>query len=812
MDTNTPTSNQFPELEQITLPWLHAISDSQPAGTSAKYEPGYEVVVAEIDKLDAISGGEVNWALVVEHAGQVLHDVSKDLTIACNLAYGLHRTDGLTGCVQGFVLVSRLMENYWENLFPPLKRVRGRIGALTWLVTRVEADLESFAPTEPDRQAVIQLDMATRQLEAVIKTLLDGEGPSLRALRRVIERLTLSLPASSEQAPAPDIQSAPTAPASEPVPEAPVAQSAPTAPASEPVPEAPEVQSAPPAPDMQSAPPAPVSETVPEASSGQPAEKDDLLESVQEFLLPISEEHPSGSSAKYEPDYEWISAEVAKLDALSGGTLDWPEIAKRALSILKVNSKDLSISTYVAAAWLEIEGLQGLCRGLSLVAELTNAYWESLFPALKRIRARTGSIKWLLERVEQQLSDYVPTAKEAGAIAKLKLAAKRLDAVVKDKFDGEGPSVRPVLKTLDRVEMSLPAPVKETPPPAPIPEKVAVPAPASTVTAAPTPAPQAKPVQSQSVSADALGAAPKAFEDGQDVGKYLAKVGKTLTGTASLLRASSPATPTAYRLLRLGAWLHLSQLPDKDAQGQTKIPPPPGPLRTRLETMASNGKWQAILEETESALTQCRFWFDLNRFAAQALTGLGPDFQEARAAVETEVAAFLHRLPGAQDLLFSDGTEFADSQTKEWIVNEVLPSTEGASGSADDEATNSTVTQAQALVKDSKLSDALSLLASESTQAVNHRQRFRMRMSLAKIANSSGQLTIAHAHFQSLFEEVERRSLEEWEPALAIECIHGYLMAVRKLTKDNKALEPIESMLLGRLCVLSPAMAITLRS
>src|SRR5690606_16745834 len=102
-----------------------------------------------------------------------------------------------------------------------------------------------------------------------------------------------------------------------------------------------------------------------------------------------------------------------------------------------------------------------------------------------------------------------------------------------------------------------------------------------------------------------------------------------------------------------------------------------------------NQKWEALLEETESAVQQFRFCLDLNRMSHTALVGLGPSHAEAATALVAEVGTLLRRMPGLVDLTAADGSPLADDDTRRWIdehVSSAPASSRPAADGDDDEA------------------------------------------------------------------------------------------------------------------------------
>ena len=52
--------------------------------------------------------------------------------MASYLAAGLVITEKVNGLDSGLQVIRDLVETYWDKLYPAKKRMRGRLGALTW--------------------------------------------------------------------------------------------------------------------------------------------------------------------------------------------------------------------------------------------------------------------------------------------------------------------------------------------------------------------------------------------------------------------------------------------------------------------------------------------------------------------------------------------------------------------------------------------------------------------------------------------------------------------------------------------------------
>jgi len=517
-----------------------------------------------------------------------------------------------------------------------------------------------------------------------------------------------------------------------------------------------------------------------------PLSPQDLTQRVQPFLEPISAAAPSGGSARYEPEYERILAEVGKLEAPTGGTVDWLQVATLGKKLLGSKSKDLLLAAYTGfALFAPKKSLAGLLDGMVLVSELTDRYWDSLFPDAKRQKARANAVGWFVQRVSIAVGDVVPGSGERDVVEALVPAAQRLADICRARFTEGGPAFGPLMEALERVRLQLPP---EAPPPPPAPEPAAAPPSGSNGVPAPAPATGAP--------AAAASALPTR---GADATGWLREVGTALCQAAADLRRAGPADPTSYRVLRAGLWLHLTQAPPRGPDGRCPFPPLPADQRAQLQALAANGKWMELLEESESVLLQHRFQLDPHRFSAAALAGLG--HTAARSALVAELGAWLRRVPEVPELSASDGSPAADAQTRAWLDLEVRGGGGTAPGSGGADATAEAVGEAKSLFATGKGAEALALLQSRVQTADSGRARFRLRLELAKLC-APNQPAVARALYAALARECTAHDLDTWEPALTAECLEGLLSS-----RASGALSEEDSGYFQRLCRISPSAA-----
>lgn len=521
---------------------------------------------------------------------------------------------------------------------------------------------------------------------------------------------------------------------------------------------------------------------------------DPYRERVKPWLEPIPGASPAGAPARLDPTYEAIAGEVAKVDMPSGGEVNWKAVLGGAGDLLRARSKDVVIAAYLAHALHVTGGLDGLATGVTLVSELLDRYWETAFPELKRLRGRANAVQWLLEKTAATLPGATVAAKDAPALEALEGASRRLAEVVRARFADAAPAMGPLLEAVARLKADAEAPA---PPP-----------PTSTSTATTTTTPAAP------ATAPALPAAPAGTLSSPDAAvEFLRSTGSALISAAHLLRSAATADPIPYRILRTGLWLHLAAPPPAQG-GKTALPPPAADFRAQLGVMAQNQKWSALLEESESALAQNRFWLDLHRLSSQALAGLGAGHDRAREAIAVELRALLARMPQLPTLAFSDGTPLADPQTKAWIDEELAPASKAGGAAAavgDAEPVDAElagrIAQARKRLAAGEAKEALGELQALVASRPGGRARFRARLDLARACAGAGLAALAKATYEELDREASEHGLGEWEPALAAECLKGLIVSARALAKDPRGATPSLETCYQRLCRLDPAAA-----
>ena len=784
------------EAEALAAP----ISAAEPAGKNPAGDERYQELRVEVDKESAPTGEAVRWPRVAQLGAEILQKVAKDLLVAGYMAFGMYRARGLQGLAVGFAAVDLLFERHWDGMFPPVARLKGRGTALRWLLEHATAGVATYTPQPADRAAISALIEISRSLRGRARDKLGDHVPSFKEWTDLLESLRQTLPPEAEAPPE----------AATVAVEAPVVKDM--------------------SPETPSAAPAAPAKDPPAAPAGP-----DPKAQVAPWLAPIPGPDPAGSDATTSEEYQGLLAEVDKMQSPSGGTVAWPKVIQLGDVVLKRQAKDLRVACHLALGRYRVDGLAGLGLGLGVLAELSDQYWDTMQPPASRVRGRLGALRGLFDQLEPELAGYQPKAADRAAIALLKPAIVRLQAVLRAHLGDQAPVLRLLLQTVEQLAMTVveppPQPVPETRPPPP---PAASPAPAPAPKPPPPPATTAPAPTAAAVSAPAPVAAAPSGDAATPaaIDRFLRGLGDELVKLAGALRRARTADPLAYRLIRTGLYVYIATPPPSQADGATSIAGLNEKDRGRLEGLRTNGRWAELLEASESLLPTNRYALDLHRHSADALQQLGGDHEIGRRALLAELGALLNRLPKALEFKDRDGAPLADDATRAWIASEVLGGRSGG-GAATSAATSAPSSpaaaaaqavftvpvvaasppgaeqaQLRALFAANKRDDALRLAALLIQQAGSGREKFLRRLELAETCLDAKDPALARTLFTGLAAEVDALHLDTWEPALAVRGLEGL---ARSIPKNQPADKPALDAALIRLAALDPLRAASLR-
>jgi type VI secretion system protein ImpA len=133
---------------------LKPIAGSNPGGVDLRYDPVYDKIKEARREDDDAPQGEwtttrktAEWPTVIKLSKDALAGKSKDLQIAAWLTEALVRREGFSGLSSGLDLLSGLVEQYWEHLYPEVEDgdVEMRAAPLEWVGIKLEIPVRMVA-------------------------------------------------------------------------------------------------------------------------------------------------------------------------------------------------------------------------------------------------------------------------------------------------------------------------------------------------------------------------------------------------------------------------------------------------------------------------------------------------------------------------------------------------------------------------------------------------------------------------------------------------------------------------------------------
>lgn len=153
--------------------------------------------------------------------------------------------------------------------------------------------------------------------------------------------------------------------------------------------------------------------TLPERNLSTLAMHDDRTSMTLEALLrPLSGSDPSGRSLQYDPIYDHVKEARRADDPTAPRDIwskdlkvaDWHAVQRLCEEALTSETKDLQICAWLTEAWLHLEGLQGLRRGVNLLLKMSESYWETVHPTLSEgVDFRVAPFVWVNEKLPDAL-------------------------------------------------------------------------------------------------------------------------------------------------------------------------------------------------------------------------------------------------------------------------------------------------------------------------------------------------------------------------------------------------------------------------
>jgi type VI secretion system protein VasJ len=161
----------------------------------------------------------------------------------------------------------------------------------------------------------------------------------------------------------------------------------------------------------------------------------------------------------------------------------------------------------------------------------------------------------------------------------------------------------------------------------------------------------------------------------------------------------------------------------------------------------------------------------------------------------------IYRLPGLEDLSYSDGTPFADADTKAWLkenafragmpVEGVPAIAETVSKTQVEDVIGKEVKEAQGLIKKGNLLEAIERLQQRFRGSLSQKEKFLWRLGFSQLLANNKQSKLALPHLEQIIRDIDFYKLEEFDPEFAIKGLKvvwiGFHAQADQPSKDKAA-------------------------
>ncbi len=503
---------------------------------------------------------------------------------------------------------------------------------------------------------------------------------------------------------------------------------------------------------------------------------------LQVAVCAIGESHFTGDDVRFGSDYEALEQELAKGHSLhASGGIEWLKVLQGSEALLRSQSKDLRVATWMTWALYQRESFAGLVAGLGVILHLCSHHWAGLHPL--KIRTRVAAMDWLLSRIDPLFNDSLAIKEQLGLFRRLLQQLEALDALLRTHLGDDAPLLLPLCRRLANMIRRA---HDEQPQPGVV-EAMAA---------------QVRQVASQLLTPATV------IESEKEAQKTLRLLQDSARPLCLWWLKQKATDPRALRLNRTLLWLPIDVLPERNAEQVTALRPLPADKLGQHRERLVAGHYADLLVDLEASLARAPFWLDGQRMVWHCLQHLNAE--QAMREVEWHLALLLQRLPALAELRFHDGTPFADAATRRWIDARVLPHLHAPAPLPDAPAQDHADTlpawdhalaAARPVLLKNGLKAAVQQFRSGLHSAHGGRERFFWQLNQARLCIAAKQYELARIQLEDLDHRLLQTGQHAWEPALPLQVLR-LLHECCELLPQNHAVRERKEEIHRRLCQL----------
>ena len=497
--------------------------------------------------------------------------------------------------------------------------------------------------------------------------------------------------------------------------------------------------------------------------------------------LPINEGNFAGTDVRYSTEYEVLETELGKATALhETSAIDWQKVRENSETLLSAHSKDLRVAAWLIWGLYQRESFAGLQAGFSLLHYLCLNHWDELHP--RKPRTRAAAIGWLIPRLEQALAEHVPIGEQLALFRSLAEQLRALEACLAEHLGEEAPLLLPLCRRLDELVKRA---SQGQPEPGSVGAAIA----------------QVKQAASQMLTPGAP------IESEKDAHKSLRSLQDQARPLCAYWLKQKASDLRALRLARTLLWLPIDGLPERNAEQITALRGLPVDKLASYQERYQQGQYADLLVDLEASIARAPFWLDGQHLVWQCLQGLAAE--QAMREVEIQLALFMQRMSGLEELRYHDGSAFADAQTRAWLSSHVMPHLQAPSNESTPPANDGDSQPAWEIalqevlpkLRKDGLKSAVQQLKLGLAKARGGRERFFWQLALARLCYGAKKYKLAKTQLESLDQTLQASGLGDWEPDLALEVLR-LLHSCCELLPQNHAVREHKEEIYRRLCHL----------
>nr|WP_226940165.1 type VI secretion system protein TssA [Halomonas colorata] len=464
-------------------------------------------------------------------------------------------------------------------------------------------------------------------------------------------------------------------------------------------------------------------------------------EQLAPLLAPLeknAEGHAVGEPVEESSSFLKLEAEMMKIGSLQHGEVDWVAAETLAIDMLSQQGKDAKVLSHLLHCFQQEGNARRFTLSLQLLSQCLTAWWDVAYPftgprgakmrprLFQQIAQRTAKLASSVRIGDEETYQHCINAL---TVLRATVTEKALPDQALDELQRQIESLQPAKGTS----------ATNTSP-----------------SAGDTPSISAEEQASNETSAPTAKLPEVRMESGNERANRQA-----ILKMADFLAEQSPGEPLVYRLRRYAVWGVIQALPMSRNGGRTELAPVSGDRVAEYRDSLSRGGDLALWQRIENSLAVSPYWLEGHRLSAELAQHLG--HSRCADAICEETRRFVSRLPGIEKLTFNDGTPFVEEETQRWLHQ---PATPAAAPAGQGDVWQESYQAALEALDSEGLATALKQLDQGLASASSPREAVYWRLASADLLLKAGLKSLAHQHYQTLYDTVTTLALEQWEPGL----------------------------------------------